>query len=297
MANTSYLYLLVFPQKNIIKIGKADDIHNRIQALRRWWGDVDYDASYQLEATQDTVLRLEKSLHFLLSSHAVSFEQGDGRTELFSYSALETALKHIELYVSSGALTTQVRKGVIKPVPKQKISTPRRSWRHAKLLRNTKAMVRSVSAIAEKFGRINRILHILLRKQAKVAFQYDIIEDQIYFRLRLGKNYRDDNVKIMQLFSFKLEDHNGWYGLNCCSVSGLNDVVQYEIRLLSLDQNERWHPLFSYFASQSERLLARLPTRSSAATADLPLLNGSEIMASILEGKRCADERPEDVAT
>jgi len=42
------LYLLIFPASGLIKVGKADDVHVRIQTLQRTWGAVDYAASYYL---------------------------------------------------------------------------------------------------------------------------------------------------------------------------------------------------------------------------------------------------------
>lgn len=59
---TSHLYLLVFPEPGMIKVGKADVVHERIRTLRRFWGEVDYEASYQLASQAEVVFRLEKSL-------------------------------------------------------------------------------------------------------------------------------------------------------------------------------------------------------------------------------------------
>ena len=78
--SASHLYLLVFPARGMLKIGKADAVYERIQSLRRHWGDVDYAASYQLGAPVDSVFKLEKSLHFLLAEHALTLDVGDGKT-------------------------------------------------------------------------------------------------------------------------------------------------------------------------------------------------------------------------
>lgn len=165
MAEFTHLYILVFPERGIIKIGKADGVHERIQSLKRWWGEADYEASYHLSAPTDLIFRLEKSLHFLLSKYSVSYAEGDGRTELFSNDALSTALKHIDLFCSSGAINEPLKKGVILPPPPVNTSKPRQGS-HVKYQKKNSCLLASVARIAEKFGRVNRLLIILLRKQA-----------------------------------------------------------------------------------------------------------------------------------
>lgn len=111
----SSLYLLVFPERSLLKIGKANDVHIRGKTLSRWWGSIDYPASFELVAPVNTVFRLEKSLHFLLSEHAVYFEDGDGKTELFALSSLDLALKHLDLFMSSGSTPCTLKKGLAVP--------------------------------------------------------------------------------------------------------------------------------------------------------------------------------------
>ena len=45
MDTPSHLYLLIFPSNKMIKVGKANNIYNRIQSLSRYWGEVDYEHS------------------------------------------------------------------------------------------------------------------------------------------------------------------------------------------------------------------------------------------------------------
>jgi len=283
MSDTTNLYLLIFPERGIIKIGKADDIHNRIQTLRRWWGEVDYEASYYLSASLEVIFKLEKSLHFLLSQYAVPFEEGDGRTELFSSGALDIALKHIDLYCSSASEIAGIKKGVQGPLLTSPL--PRNRNKHAVLIRKSETMTKGITRIAEQFGRINRLLIILLRRQSRIAYQYDIIDDCVYFRVRLsGKKERGvDSNNLMRCFSFGIEDFNGECGVNCCSVTGVNDVVQFRVRLLSTNDNGPWSALFSYFSQQSELLLKKLPQRSTAATSPILMLDESQVLNDIFE--------------
>lgn len=83
----SNLYLLLYRDKGLFKIGKADDIHVRSKRLR-WLGEPDYSASYFIVAPRGLVFRLESLLKNLLKP--VDAESwlgtptfGDGHTEVF----------------------------------------------------------------------------------------------------------------------------------------------------------------------------------------------------------------------
>lgn len=281
MTELTHLYILIFPTRGIIKIGKADEVHERIQSLKRWWGDVDYEASYYLSAPSDLILRLEKSLHFLLSKYSVHFEVGDGRTELFSSDALDTALKHIDLFCLSGAVAETLKKGVILPQPRL-VTSKRQQGRHVRYQKKNMSLVADITRIAEKFGRINRLLIILLRKQARVAYQYDIVDGHAYFRLRLPNSQAKAQCDaVKKILSFNVEDFKGWRTVNCCSVAYANGILQYNVRLISEASIGSSESMLCYLSRQSEFLLARLPKRSPAAKGDIPMLNESYIWGDI----------------
>ncbi|WP_325892861.1 GIY-YIG nuclease family protein [Grimontia sp. NTOU-MAR1] len=76
------LYILIFDDFDAIKIGKADDISNRVNTLKKWWGEPDYAESYALEIDIDKVFLLEKVLHSILKEFFKRFrfrrrENGD----------------------------------------------------------------------------------------------------------------------------------------------------------------------------------------------------------------------------
>lgn len=283
MTELTHLYILVFPKRRIIKIGKANEIHERIQSLKRWWGEADYEASYHLSAPPDLIFRLEKSLHFLLSKYSVNFDEGDGRTELFSHDALDTALKHIDLFCSSGAVAEPLKKGILLPPPPV-VTSIRRQENYIKYKKKNSSLVASTTRVVEKFGYINRLLIILLRKQTRLAYQYDVIDGYVYFRLRLPNSQaKVEHDTVMQMFSFNVDDFNGWRGINCCSVTYADGILQYRVRLLSAGEHGSQDSMLYYFSQQSEFLLARLPNRSSAAKEEIPMLNESEIWQEMME--------------
>lgn len=94
----SNVYLLLFPEHNVLKIGKADDVSSRINKLRLDWGHPDYNNSYVVTLEHERVFDLEKSLHKLLGKYNVNIGDGDGHTEMFSIDCLELCLKYIEVF-------------------------------------------------------------------------------------------------------------------------------------------------------------------------------------------------------
>ncbi len=109
------LYVLVFPERGFIKIGKANNVHERGRFLKTSWGAIDYPMSYELKAPTSMVLKLEKSLHFLLSNYRADVNDGDGYTELFNSECLDVAVMHLDLFASSGVSHSTLKKGIDVP--------------------------------------------------------------------------------------------------------------------------------------------------------------------------------------
>lgn len=270
MSRISNLYLLVFPKHRVIKIGKADDIHNRIQALKKWWGDVDYEGSYFLSAPHSLIFKLEKTLHFLLSAHSVDFDDGDGKTELFAADALETAIRHIEIYCNSNHGIGKIKKG-IAPLMDAKIAYKNK---YEKLRKKSETMAQHMSVLADQFNNIFRIIILLIRRQNKIQYQYDIENNTVLFRIRLPENKSHIGLdKLARYFSFDVEDFFGLFSANCCSILRKKDIIQYRIQFVAVPDGFPCGAIFTYFTTQLKWLLAKLPPRSIAATVPLPVLD------------------------
>jgi hypothetical protein len=268
----SNLYILVFRDSDYIKIGKADDIHARIAVLQRAWGPVDYAASYSLHAPLTVVRQLEGALLSLLAQFALSVSEGDGRTELRARPALPIALQYLEIYCANMPELDGLKMGVTPPP--SPLGARRRRVRFDRLLRKSYCMTRSIRDMSNKFGRINRLLTVLYRRQTRIPFEYERSEDQIFFRVRRPSNvssFDTDSSVIMDYFRFQIEDQYGWGGFNFCSVIGSADIVQFNVELPSSTVKE-WDPVIGYFVAQSMTFLDRLPKRSAANKEPIPLL-------------------------
>lgn len=281
MDNPSLLYLLLFPANKMIKVGKANNIHNRIQSLRRFWGEVDYERSYQIALPQSEVFKLEKMLHFLLAKYQTGIDAGDGYTELFSLEALEPAIKHIHYAIEHGVVNAQLLQGIEKPQLRPSKSAMHRHW---KMKKQSDAIISNLVRITEQFGRINRLLLILQFKQHRLRYQYDIKENTVFFRIMDNRKNHHDTHKIMHMFSFFIKDFRYTTGTNYCSaVCSKGMITQYQVQMISSDHSA--HPLVAYLASQTERLFNQLPPRSSLLAEDLPILESSQILREILHNE------------
>lgn len=278
MDNLSFLYLLLFPARKMIKVGKANNIYNRIQSLKRFWGEVDYEHSYRIALPQSEVFKLENMLHFLLTKYQTGIDAGDGYTELFSIEALEPAIKHINYAIEHNVIDAQLQQGIEKP---QVRSSKNATHRHREMKKQSSMVSSNIIKVTEQFDRINRLLLILLFKKNHIRYQYDIKDNTVLFRIASNRTDQLDALKIMHMFSFMIKDFNYSGGSNYCSDVCIEDTItQYSVRLISGDHNA--HPLVAYLASQTERLFNKLPSRSSLLTEDLPVLESNRILREIL---------------
>ena len=269
----SNLYLLVFHQREYIKIGKADDIHARIVMLQRVWGPVDYAASYYLAAPLEEVRRVEGALLSLLSQFAMAVPEGDGKTELRARPALPLALQYLDIYCASMPHLGSLQKGVSLPSPRL---SARRRIRRDLLLQKSKSMTRSISALADRFGRINRLLTLLYRRQARIPYEWDRNGSRITFRMRKRRQSSTMDAESRAVIDyFNVLEMEDMYGRGYVSfnyfVHGASDVVQFTLSIPTEHTKQR-SPAIDYFIAHSLAFLERLPTRSAAAVVPIPVL-------------------------
>ncbi|HFT6957226.1 TPA: GIY-YIG nuclease family protein [Proteus mirabilis] len=91
----SNVYILIYPHLNAIKVGKADNLFNRIQQLNHW-GKPDLNISYMVEINKENVYKLEGALHLVLYPFKKIMDKKDGYTEFFDIEALDEVSKVLE---------------------------------------------------------------------------------------------------------------------------------------------------------------------------------------------------------
>ncbi|MEX9892501.1 GIY-YIG nuclease family protein [Providencia rettgeri] len=97
MNSSSYVYILVYPHLQAIKIGKANNVFNRVQRLCRW-GNFDSDKSFKVKINQNNAYKLESSIHFLLRKFKKEMVFGDGFTEFFEIGCYSKIIELMNLF-------------------------------------------------------------------------------------------------------------------------------------------------------------------------------------------------------
>ncbi|MGR5451360.1 GIY-YIG nuclease family protein [Vibrio sp. PNB22_3_1] len=177
--NTAFLYLLVYPDLNAFKIGKANDVVRRAEMIQRWWGMPDYGFSYYAEVPRSIVFEVEKALHCMLGSYSLSFSEGDGKTEFFRLDSLGHALNLLEYYQTVNGCNFNVMQGVSERVH----CRPKRQQVSMAYKRHNAGCRRFEVGMTENAGRLKRILRInnlLLRYPHRFDFSIDRIDDNNY---------------------------------------------------------------------------------------------------------------------
>ncbi len=105
----SNLYILVYPDTGVLKIGKADNVVNRMKSLK-WIGEADYEGSYWLSMSEQHVFRMETGFKKILHDSRINIGEGDGKTEIYEIACLEKVLAHLAIEFS----TEEINQGVDK---------------------------------------------------------------------------------------------------------------------------------------------------------------------------------------
>jgi hypothetical protein len=129
----------------------------------------------------------------------------------------------------------------------------------------------SIVGIAAQFTRINRLLLVLIRRKARLQYEYRRSGTTIYFRVRVdGGRAERSRESLMQIFRFTSVDFHGFRSFNCCAISFEGDIMQVEITAPTL-RADGTNDLLSVLWAQSDYLLSKLPEHSSAALFGNPV--------------------------
>lgn len=270
MAEEVNLYLLVFPDRKLVKIGQAVDVFKRSQSFA-WLGVPDYTESYRVPVLPTRINGVEKGLHRLLSGYRVTAfaEKGDGHTEIFKLDALGVALEILQLLAKHDGSLAGPHKGV--EVPSVAGSIELRS-RDQKLHRRYKILSRKAAehytdtvASSENLRDINRLILLLYRYQFKIPFIYDRRGDKLTFSVHRKYVPKPDSEKFKRLwrifgFSFTGLDYRS-------SSAALTGVKDYQAEMVSFEIDLSGHGARESIPHQAQftmGLFEKLPQKSEA---------------------------------
>lgn len=114
----SSIYLLVAPEKNMFKIGKADNVLNRYNQLKKIY-PFDLESSYEIITAKKDSNKLEKTLHYMFDFHNIKdLPLKDGYTEFFKMECFSDVLSFLNNLSLKKEI--QIKKGIVFPI-KEKI--------------------------------------------------------------------------------------------------------------------------------------------------------------------------------
>jgi len=140
---------------------------------------------------------------------------------------------------------------------------------HIQLRETVDEVESSTVVLASQFSRINRVLLILLRRESRIQYEYDVSGHTIFFRIRAtDENLHRFRGELMRLFRFNAVGFNGFRQINCCTICAADGVTQFEVRT-PVPRATDGKDIILVMWEQSAALLSRLPKRSSAASAPI----------------------------
>lgn len=84
----SYIYALYFIEQNAVKIGKANNLIDRLSTLVSTWGNIDPKQAYAFEIDEKLVIGKEIQLHNKYKHLQKTMPKADGSTEFFEPTVL-----------------------------------------------------------------------------------------------------------------------------------------------------------------------------------------------------------------
>lgn len=97
----SYVYVILLKDQSKFKIGKANNIKNRLGCLKLFWGDFDLDKSFAIKCKKSKVMKLETFLHFTFSKYRLNdLSRKDGFTEFFNVNCFDLVKPFVESLIN-----------------------------------------------------------------------------------------------------------------------------------------------------------------------------------------------------
>lgn len=288
--NTSHVYVLVYPKLKAYKIGKANDVNNRINSLSKHWGDVDYQESYTITVPQSEVFNVEKSLQNLLFEHKLLFKYGDGKNEFFKLDSLNVALSFIKLF-NENTSQCKLQKGVVKPAVKSDAGNithlngydlKRRKFHN----RFAKTKV-SLNDFTIKLNHMVRAFDTLFKFPTKIQYQFEITDHSINFRLINNWYARFWTDFVYKYCSLDIVDFkNSLYTSLITKTYTRNETIQFSMTLNDDVFNDgNTTLLLTYFIQTINAAIKYLPPRSPTLNDDIPVIDEHQFKNDFFDPK------------
>jgi len=271
MQKRSHLYILVYTHKEVLKIGKANNVFERSTVLKKHWGEPDYDNSYSLEIDENQVFNIEKALHLLLFEHAAGLSEGDGKTEFFAIECLDQVLEYLEVFIKRSERHI-LKKGIkVTEIAASKKLVDRQLKEYTIKQKRLSTLMNDAT---KKLDFLMRIVGILQKYREQIKYHYKIDSDYVTFTLEDKRLLAIDNTKsIFALFSIDGGDfHKNGNARNTLDSSGGGDAMHSRYFLIRI-----YHPVYDnddplrgFLMEQYRHIILSLPEESPAYIRSKP---------------------------
>jgi hypothetical protein len=275
----SNVYLLKFPDIEAFKVGKSDNIINRLMSLKKYWGEPDFESSVSISIDKRFVFKLENMLKNALDQYQIKGLSGDGMSELFELSAFPVSLKYLDIYVDDCDFNIEIKKGIDKPNPTPSGTTVQLkgdSYKCRTIDNNIKHLYSSFSESSESLLKTIRLMGFLSKYRHKIPMKFEY--DKPYAKLRFWDNkYSRTWVKMAHKY-FKISI--GHYSRSFCIARGENTklgVIKAHFYLVfnSSDMDDRSIDfLHCFFSRQFIDVLNRIERLDSYSNLKIPDFGG-----------------------
>lgn len=270
----SNLYLIAFPQKNILKVERSEKINNRLNDFIPFWGEVDYENSYCLHGSASEVLKLDKALNTFLAHYKNDYTIIEETVSVFKIEALDLAIKHINMYLDSQPEKKSVfLKGLEK---REKNFITKDNNKHKEIFKETKkvkTLLDSNKANITKANILNNLSFIFLKNKDKYQYQYDYDKNDIILRIQAA-NLKERNQllsifhKIEKKLTLSYLNDNEYVNISIIqSIKTNNDLIQIVFKQKGYNDFILEHIIPKIFLS-----LTTAPKKSESLKDELRLL-------------------------
>lgn len=270
----SNLYLIAFPEKNILKIERSEKLNSRLNDFTPFWGEVDYENSYCLHGSSSEVFRLEKALNTFLSHYKSDYTIIEETVSVFKVEALDLAIKHINMYLDTQPEKKSVfLKGLEK---REKNFITNNNNKNKELFKETKKVKTLLDSNKEniiKVNKLNNISFIFMKNKDQYQYQYDYDKNDIILRIQAA-NLKERNQllsilhKIERRLTFSYFNNEEYLNVSVIqSIKTNNDLIQIVFKQKGYNDFLLEHLIPKIFLS-----LSTIPKKSESLKDELRLL-------------------------
>jgi len=199
----SFIYLLILENNKIFKIGKADNIINRYETLKRGWGNFNLKNSYQIKCKENNIFKLEKTLHYIFKDfNTIPNNQNEGYTEWFDMKCYNDVINFLNDLKNINSDIIDIKQAIIIPnkiknniwqsLSKEDRKEKYNQYKNNKQNKNLNTNIQNATILINIFNELKNNIIFFNKEQNLIVFQ-NTNKDKVNL-LRELHFYWDSNI-------------------------------------------------------------------------------------------------------